>query len=239
MPASDLFAHLVTAWIAIAVPWRGRRRIQLLRSATPEEVSRARSRMYRRSLIALPILAGAAALAGYAKSASWFDLGIRWPLEAFPVTVCVAFLGIFVASTLARRNRSEAQIHQMVQLAGPLLPQTQRERWMFAGLSVTAGVCEEFLYRGYVFFYLRTYLPGIDPITTLWISSIIFGIAHAYQGPKGMLLTGALGVLFGAMYISTSSLLLPMILHTLLDLRIPFILSSARVRELIAAQPAR
>lgn len=31
---------------------------------------------------------------------------------------------------------------------GPLAPVTQRERWQWVGVAITAGVCEEFLFRG-------------------------------------------------------------------------------------------
>lgn len=100
-----------------------------------------------------------------------------------------------------------------------LLPQTRREIAMFAGVSVTAGICEEVLYRGFLFVYLQAAPWSLDPLTTLLVSSAMFGIAHAGQGIKGMLLTGTIGLMLGYLYIATGSLLVPIVVHILIDLR--------------------
>ena len=46
---------------------------------------------------------------------------------------------------------------------------------------------------------------------------------HSYQGFSGIIRTGLTGLLFGALYISTGSLILPMILHFLVDFSANFI----------------
>lgn len=47
----------------------------------------------------------------------------------------------------------------------------------------------------------------------------MFGVAHLGQGSKGMLVTGMTGAALGALYLITGSLLAPIILHILIDLR--------------------
>ena len=47
-----------------------------------------------------------------------------------------------------------------------------------------------------------------------------FGLAHWYQGRLGMLTTGAAGAVLTQLYLTTGSLLLPMVLHVLIDLRL-------------------
>jgi uncharacterized protein len=55
---------------------------------------------------------------------------------------------------------------------------------------------------------------------------VAFGLAHAYQGRVGIVTTGVLGGVMAAVYLDTGSLLLPVVLHTLIDLR--FLLVPAR-----------
>ena len=49
---------------------------------------------------------------------------------------------------------------------------------------------------------------------------MLFGLAHWYQGRLGVLATGAVGAVLTQLYLTTGSLLLPMVLHVLIDLRL-------------------
>ena len=101
------------------------------------------------------------------------------------------------------------------------LPFTPRERVWFAVVSVTAGICEETLYRGFLYHYFRdTWHWGV--LLGAVASSVVFGLAHGYQGLSGILATGAIGALLAGLYLGTGSLLIPMIFHAVLDLRILF-----------------
>ena len=51
------------------------------------------------------------------------------------------------------------------------------------------------------------------------IASLVFGLGHAYQGWKGMLLTGVVGAFLAVLYLVSGSLIAPMILHALMDMR--------------------
>jgi hypothetical protein len=98
-----------------------------------------------------------------------------------------------------------------------LLPHTQSERRAFDAVSVTAGVCEEVFFRGYLIAYLMAVLG-----TPFWVaallSSVVFGFAHAYQGPLGILRTAAAGGLFALLYGLTGSLWAPMAVHAVMDI---------------------
>jgi uncharacterized protein len=56
------------------------------------------------------------------------------------------------------------------------------------------------------------------------LACVIFGIAHMYQGLKGVLGTTFLGIMFAAIFVVTGNLLVPMIVHFLIDLRILLLL---------------
>ena len=50
------------------------------------------------------------------------------------------------------------------------------------------------------------------------VSATAFGLAHAYQGPRGVLKTGAIGLAMGALFVLSGSLWAPMLLHAVIDL---------------------
>lgn len=83
---------------------------------------------------------------------------------------------------------------------------------------MTAGVAEEFLYRGFLSLALIQLIPIINLTLTALICSIIFGLAHSYQGVSGVIRTGLYGLLFHALYIATGSIIPGIILHFSIDL---------------------
>lgn len=96
-----------------------------------------------------------------------------------------------------------------------LIPRTARERRLFAGLSVMAGVGEEIVFRG---FLLAVLIPALgDPWIALLVSSLAFGVLHAYQGTWGVVRTGLLGGLFGVSILLDGTLWPAVIVHVLYD----------------------
>ncbi len=108
-----------------------------------------------------------------------------------------------------------------------LLPRTPVDRRLWLLLSISAGICEEIVFRGFLLWYflaLGAFLNvPISLSTAVVLSSMLFGFAHIYQGWKGTLGTALAGVLLAYTYIITGSLILPIILHILIDARIVFI----------------
>jgi membrane protease YdiL (CAAX protease family) len=104
------------------------------------------------------------------------------------------------------------------QLGGAIgfLPRTDSEYRVFRLLALTAGICEEILFRGYLIWYAGTFI-GTWPAVVL--TSIAFGLGHWYQGPSGVLKTGVVGLLAGALLVASQSLLWPIILHAAVDLQ--------------------
>ena len=104
------------------------------------------------------------------------------------------------------------------QLAGAraLLPTTDEESATFRWVAITAGICEELIYRGYLIWYLGGYLGG-------WLGAVLaallFGLGHFYQGPSGAVKAGVVGLAAGLLFVGTGSLLWPMVLHAAVDLQ--------------------
>jgi len=100
-----------------------------------------------------------------------------------------------------------------------LLPRSVSERWWFAAVSVTAGVCEEIIYRGFLP-HVGTAVLGMHWVPVVVISLLAFGTAHTYQGVRGAIGATLLGGVFMAIYLGLGVLWPAMVVHALIDLRI-------------------
>ena len=87
-------------------------------------------------------------------------------------------------------------------------------------MSVTAGVCEEVLYRGFLVRYLHAGPGAVPALAAVGIAAGVFGLAHLYQGWTGVLLTAVVGVMFSGVLAVTGTLAVPMLLHAAIDLRV-------------------
>ena len=133
------------------------------------------------------------------------------------VIVIVVFVIALGYQLSVVRSSAEARAKVRKQLGGStalMVPRNRRERRMAVALSLTAGFCEEVLYRGFFMWYLMAWFPGLAAVA---ISAVVFGVAHLYQGWGGVLKTTAVGVIFGVAYLLTGSLWVPIILHVMLD----------------------
>ena len=100
---------------------------------------------------------------------------------------------------------------------GIMLPRTDTEKKYWILIATSAGLIEELVYRGFLFFLLSNLLPGFHIYLFILISSMLFGLAHTYQGPAGVLKTGLAGLLFSLVYVCTGSLLPGILLHFIMD----------------------
>jgi membrane protease YdiL (CAAX protease family) len=141
------------------------------------------------------------------------------PYAALLIGVAVASLAlslVLLATVEPFRKRQLAMLARLGD-AWALLPRSPRALVWFAGVAVTAGVCEELAFRRLLPVYAMHL--GDDTIAPLLLSVIGFGLAHRYQGLRGMVLTGVLGLLFYSVAVTTGSLLTAMCIHALVDLR--------------------
>jgi uncharacterized protein len=111
---------------------------------------------------------------------------------------------------------------RLLHLASPqkaiaaLAPHSAVEMLLWIALSLSAGFCEETIFRGY---FLRQFA---SPAHRIWIgvlvSSLLFGISHGYEGASGMIAITAFGALFCALAIARSTLRPGMIAHAWHDI---------------------
>ena len=96
-----------------------------------------------------------------------------------------------------------------------LLPDTKMQyRWSI-GTSFAAGICEEIIFRGFLYWQLAQWLPVIPAIL---LTNIIFGLVHYGTGFKNAFLAFSLGVFLSVIFLYTESLWIPMMIHVLIDI---------------------
>jgi membrane protease YdiL (CAAX protease family) len=78
-----------------------------------------------------------------------------------------------------------------------LLPQSPPEILAWIGVSITAGICEELAFRG----FLQRQFHALTGNTGLAIlaQGLVFGLFHAYQGWRNVVVITVLGILYGAL----------------------------------------
>lgn len=98
-----------------------------------------------------------------------------------------------------------------------LLPRTRGELPYGAGLAASAGVLEELVFR----LAMPALLFGIWPNAPLAfaLSALLFGVLHLYQRWTGVLTATVLGIVLSYLYVVSGTILLPIVLHLLIDAR--------------------
>jgi membrane protease YdiL (CAAX protease family) len=83
-------------------------------------------------------------------------------------------------------------------------------------LVIVVAITEETIFRGYL---IKRFASVIgSPAVALLLASVVFAVGHGYEGSAGVLTVGAMGLVFGIVYMWRKSLVAPMTMHFLQDL---------------------
>ena len=216
----DPFDHALAILLIAVIPPRAWLTFRALRRATPEQRPRQRRRLYLTAVITQWGVAAALMVHWALARRPWGSLGLSPALSpgAFGVAIGVAIGVVLVVRRLrGAAPRSEPLERARARLAHvePLMPHDVRELMQFQTVAVTAGICEELLFRGFLIWYVANF-TGL--VQAALISSACFGLGPAYQGPRYVVVTGLVGAFFAAVYAISGSIVLPMLIHVLMDL---------------------
>ncbi len=220
MTFDTLFTLIILFLLAVVLPLQGVRDYRLLLRRISENDADARVKSYKGILMFhWPLTIGL--LAWWLLSGNSLDsiglvpvaVGWQW------VTIGVgafAILAQVVYVEMASRNADKlAEIKEQLGELTNLVPQTRTENRLFDMASITAGVCEEILYRGLL---LATLVSLVGTWPAVAISSVIFGLGHAYQGISGIVKTGLVGLVLALFTVFSGSLFIAIVLHAVVDL---------------------
>lgn len=149
-------------------------------------------------------------------------IGGRWTtVESFLLDIALA-VGFLIASNLILipirmalgtldLHHANKQLEETKRMLGHLIPRSKIEAAFFIVLSTAAGLFEEIIFRG----YLQRQFGALARSAYVGIiaSGIVFGLSHAYQGIRMMVVIAVYGSLFGIMTHLRRSLRPGMIAH--------------------------
>ncbi len=108
---------------------------------------------------------------------------------------------------------------------------------MWLALCATAGIVEEFVFRGYMLQQFASLRGNSGMRGKLWIgivaSSLLFGAAHGYEGIGGMIVITAYGAMFCLLAVHRRSLRAGMITHAWHDSIAGIVLAIAKHAHLL------
>jgi len=210
---------LIFLLLGVVIPWRGRVRLRHL-LAKPAIGTLEKLTLYGATIAFQWAGLGAVAWRALARGLTPAQLGLQYQHTAETIVASLlgaGALGGFQWFNLRRISRVTGPApDRMRKLAARILPTNPGELPPYCALAVTAGVCEEFLYRGFSMAALQR--AGLPVWFALLLTSALFGLAHAYQGRSGVIATSLMGVLFGLGRLAFDSLEPVMVWHAGVDI---------------------
>ena len=146
------------------------------------------------------------------------DIGLKRPaswMRTFMIAIGFAAI-VFIAIYLSEKAGFRRDLSKFKEVQGNL-------ELVVLGVfyaSIGAGFYEEFMFRG---FLMQGMAMLFGASRRAWVvacilQGVLFGLAHAYQNPLGMAITGTLGILMGLLVLASGGNLWPVIIgHGLFD----------------------
>lgn len=117
----------------------------------------------------------------------------------------------------------EQKMHLDRKVVRAFAPQTGWQLLLWFGVSLTAGFCEEHIFRGYLLTQGIAWMSSLNAPRWLALavpiaaSSLLFGSLHVYEGAGGAVLIGFLGVTYCVAALYFKNLRAVIVAHTLQD----------------------
>ena len=146
------------------------------------------------------------------------DIGLKRPaswMRTFMIGIGLAVI-VFIAMYLSEKAGFRRDLSKFNDVQGNLELAVLGVFYAFTG----AGFYEEFMFRGFLMQGLAMLFGASRAawIVACVLQGALFGAAHAYQNPLGIMITGTLGVLMGLLVLASGRNLWPVIIgHGLFD----------------------
>jgi membrane protease YdiL (CAAX protease family) len=217
-PRSDNFRPVASPWHTVvvltvigALVFRGKLQADQMRAiADPDRIA-----LYERIILSEWLTLGLVLVGVWLKGSSLLTvLGGHWrSARQFLRDVGIGLLFLIASITVTSIFGSHEGAGQRATQF--LLPQGGVEIALWIALSITAGICEEAVYRGYLqkqFMALTKNVPA-----GIALSALVFGVAHSYQGFARASMISVMGAMSGILAYWRRSVRPGMIAHALQD----------------------
>ncbi len=142
------------------------------------------------------------------------DLGWKNLLFLGLLAIAVCYL-ILLVKSIKSSETLRAEVAKKFEPFMDLMPATKSQMMIFGFVvSVSAGVCEELLFRAYLYSLLES---QVGMWLAIAVSSLVFGFWHIYLGWQEVLRTGITGAALCGVYIFTGNIFIPILLHIFID----------------------
>jgi membrane protease YdiL (CAAX protease family) len=209
---------LIFLVLAVILPWRGRMRMKKL-LAMSNVSTMERLGLYASTIafqwFAVAVVAWRAWAHGFTASQLGLTIHDRTRILVASI-IGAATIAALQWLNLRRVGRIPFEARGSLQaIAERVLPQSTVELLPYLALAITAGLCEEFLYRGFAMAVLIH--VGLQTWAVVLLSSVLFGLAHSYQGRGGIVMTLLIGLILGTSRLAYDSLVPAIFWHSAVD----------------------
>lgn len=216
IPAA-LWLALLLVWAPIQTVRFGLRLRGARRADEPEHMRRMRDRT--RPQLYLGTIVGLAQILVVTVLLDWIDgWRVMRKAAAFPpagwawiIGCLAASQSIAIATMVVRRLRRIPLDPHIARM----LPRTASERLAFLGVSLMAGIAEEFFYRGFAPSHLARW--GLPMWAGMLIALASFALMHGYKSAAGIVRSGLMGAVVAIPVLATGALLPSIVSHALQD----------------------
>jgi CAAX protease family protein len=214
---------LILAVLGVIIPWRGAVRVGRLMEREDLGAS-GRVSLYGTTILFQWILAALVLWRALARGMNFGELGMVIS-EPWQAALVASVLTLFLCAGQVAGLRKMVQIPAkdrgaLFRITEKIMPRTGLEACVFAVLAGTAGISEEFLYRGFLLAVLARVFAGATGsiVIASCLSSAWFAAAHLYQGRRGIITTFVVGAIFASARVWSGSLFPPIVAHAAVDL---------------------
>jgi uncharacterized protein len=164
----------------------------------------------------------------------WFLEVVRGMTIYAACLVTLSFVVMAAMSILVLRHPDPshvANLHEQVvsrlhlknKTVESVAPTTGFELLLWTGVSLTAGFCEEHIFRGYLlrqalsFFSIAGASQRFATILSITVTSLLFGGLHLYEGVGGAIFVGILGLMYAILALRFGNLRAVIVAHSAQD----------------------
>lgn len=215
----------VAAWLALhPLPWPARAFTTLLLVPLPillllqarlvDQIppDTQREGVYLSSALSIWVLAALAMLAARFSGFERADLR----LVSIPTGTLLLATALTILAGLAIMGTGKMLRLRESPIVHFLIPRSTPEKIAFVGLSISAGVAEELVFRSFLIAAVAAASGSLA--LAVAISVVVFAVSHAYQGWTGAVRVGLLGIVLTAPFLITGSVYPAILAHTALDI---------------------
>jgi membrane protease YdiL (CAAX protease family) len=182
----------------------------------------SRKRLYLGNSLMLAVSGSSVLIIWLLKQRSFNFLGFNQSIQfsvpliiVLTVFVIAYLVDIFLTLQETKKQPTEKEWFDK----SSFLPQNRRELPAYILLCLCAGIFEEIIYRGFmVTYFLPLNESAFIPFLALLAPSILFSLAHYYQGWSSVAKIFIFSTLLSWIFISSKSIYLNMAIHFLIDL---------------------